>query len=424
MLNSPQNNALNIVITHRNRDINAVKNCLESLIAQTLFEKIKIKIFFLDYGTEDILAQELKNFIENLNKKVLLPSGEDLGGVSKKIYYIYHNSKGQFWNKSHAFNLAFDFIKKNNLQENILNAEYLLLLDVDLVLEKNVLAKIWEIRNENQTFILPFYRLPKNILANDAFSNPLEIQNSLKNTLICASGNIFFYEKWLEKVGGFDEFYRFWGMEDNDFLKRLENAGSKIVFLENEKLPIFHQWHPVLSQILPKGWQTQINAYFEKTQNNISITPPLGVWGVNRITENIFLDFFNQNFDKNAVTDCPIIELKSPFEKSFLEVTSAFFGLEKGKSLIFFGNTDFFQKTESKKNKTFFQKIIKFLNNFFQKIKFSYRFIDVITHELGYLSPLQLRDWVFYFVLTHEKFLEDYYFFQENEVFCLVITKK
>lgn len=485
---------LHLILTYRNRDVLLVKNCLESLFYQDFFQKKDnenkneqtiLQITFLDYGSEDILSQKIQEFIHELNTlSVSL-------GKYHFIHYVYYNSKGQFWNKSHAFNLAFGFLEEQNreinknhnlfkkggfLKEHDFSDAYFLLLDVDLVLEKSVLDTIWQKKAENQVFILPFYRLPKNISPKNAVENVQIFTQKLKNTLICASGNIFFHGNWLKKVGGFDEFYRFWGMEDNDFLKNLENAGAEIVFLEQEKLAIFHQWHFTLSQILPKGWQEHINDYFKQKyiQNNIENNVKNDVKNnvknnvtaqqkspffyqkskgnvENRISYHLFLAFYPHLIEKSAKEileenqkkvlwknaenpeNPTLIYLKSPFEHSFLEVTHMFSGLEQAKSLIFFGNTDFFQNdfqgksTKNKKihkNDTFFKKIILFFNALFKKIGFSYRFIDVITHELGYLSPIQLRDWVFYFVLLYENVLLDYYFFQEKEKFCLVITKK
>ncbi len=445
---------LNIVITYRNRDLILVKNCLKSLFQQTLHEKQHkntpiFQVFFLDYGSDDIFSTEIQDFILGLNKNF----------DEKFIHYIYYNSKGQFWNKSHAFNLAFTYIQnniqKNYISETYFNANYYLLLDVDLVLEKSVLENLLENIalkkfEENNVFILPFYRLPKNISPKNALENSELYTKKLKKTLICASGNVFFHEKWLQKTNNFDEFYRFWGMEDNDFLKKLETLGANIIFLENEKMPIFHQWHPILSQVLPKGWQEIINDYFkkkyehiffEKTENQKTENQkPIHLENERisyRIFEQIiaegFLDDFSEKKIPKSISNMPVIVLKSPFEKSFLDVGSTFFSLKQGESLIFCGYTDFFQNTTktvfqqtfpTKRNFSFLKRIMFFFNAFFQKINFSYRFIDVLTHELGYLSPTQLRDWVFYFVLTHEDFLLDYYFFQEKEKFCFVITKR
>lgn len=47
---------------------------------------------------------------------------------------------------------------------------------------------------------------------------------------------------WFEKVGGFDEYYRVWGCEDNDLTMRAEWDGLTVQWLDNQAW-VAHQWH-------------------------------------------------------------------------------------------------------------------------------------------------------------------------------------
>lgn len=50
--------------------------------------------------------------------------------------------------------------------------------------------------------------------------------------------------KWFESVGGFDEYYRVWGAEDNDLVLRAEWAGLTVDWLgPPEAAWVTHQWH-------------------------------------------------------------------------------------------------------------------------------------------------------------------------------------
>ena len=52
----------------------------------------------------------------------------------------------------------------------------------------------------------------------------------------------FFKLDSLLKIGGFDEFFHFWGAEDEDVHLRLQNAGFSSRFYDSEIL-LLHQWH-------------------------------------------------------------------------------------------------------------------------------------------------------------------------------------
>jgi GT2 family glycosyltransferase len=53
--------------------------------------------------------------------------------------------------------------------------------------------------------------------------------------------NVAVPKYWFDKIGGFDEKYKGWGMEDNDLGYRFLKEGIKIIV--NSKLEVIHQFH-------------------------------------------------------------------------------------------------------------------------------------------------------------------------------------
>jgi GT2 family glycosyltransferase len=49
------------------------------------------------------------------------------------------------------------------------------------------------------------------------------------------------YRRWFHRVGGFDEFYRVWGAEDNDLVLRAEWDGVGAEWISGAV--VYHQWH-------------------------------------------------------------------------------------------------------------------------------------------------------------------------------------
>jgi len=62
---------------------------------------------------------------------------------------------------------------------------------------------------------------------------------------------------WFEKVGGFDEFYRVWGGEDNDLVLRAQWNGLSVEWLP--RCWVTHQWHR-------RDWPTQ--EQFRRVEEN------------------------------------------------------------------------------------------------------------------------------------------------------------
>ena len=74
------------------------------------------------------------------------------------------------------------------------------------------------------------------------------------------------YRPDLESIHGFDEYYCFWGVEHRDLDRRMRLIGAVSIQLDKYRYPIFHQWHPIVSNqkrgFFPDKWWDTINIYF------------------------------------------------------------------------------------------------------------------------------------------------------------------
>jgi len=80
-------------------------------------------------------------------------------------------------------------------------------------------------------------------------------------------------KKVLDDIRGYDEYYCFWGVEDRDLHDRLNKVGLKSEWIQEGLSPIYHQWHPIVSnkkkKFLPDRWWDDMNIYYQIQINNI-----------------------------------------------------------------------------------------------------------------------------------------------------------
>ena len=212
---------LTLVLTNRNRDLRIVKNCLESLSAQTNNE---FELFFVDYGSDSKYLIQLAELI------VKFP----------KVQFISCPVYGQLWNKSRAINIA---LKKAT-------TAYFLVGDVDLIFDPKFICITYQLMNKNEIHYFQYgFLSQQESIENKKYE---EYQIDFKGSKE-VTGTTLFPTEVLKKVNGYDEFYHGWGAEDTDIHFRLENFGCEIKFY-NAAILVKHQWHP-------KQYRTTISKY-------------------------------------------------------------------------------------------------------------------------------------------------------------------
>lgn len=202
---------LSLVLTYRDRDLDIVKRCLESLNEQTDQD---FRVFLVNYGSSE-------NYTIKLEKLV---------SMFDFIEYIKVSAYKQLWNKSRAINIA---LKK-------CSTVYFLMGDIDLIYHPQMVEKCKRLMLDYDVVYFKYAFLNKVTTAKgqDFFDfKPSFMGNSE------VTGTTLYKTDILKQINGYDEFYHGWGAEDTDVHLRLKNAGYSVHFYDQEIL-VKHQWHP------------------------------------------------------------------------------------------------------------------------------------------------------------------------------------
>ncbi len=202
---------LSIIYPYRNRDKESVQNSLNSLKNQTVTH---FKVYFVDYGSTPKTANEIKNICAQYSF----------------VNYKYYYTQFQPWNKSKALN----YIIRN------LNTAFCLVADVDMIFHPRFIETAKNLQKPNSTV---YFQV--GFLTIDDLPEKVSIENfdNYRKSDYNATGISLFPVNILKEIGGFDEFYHFWGAEDTDMHVRIKNAGYEVEFYDEEVL-LLHQWHP------------------------------------------------------------------------------------------------------------------------------------------------------------------------------------
>lgn len=202
---------ITLVLTYRNRDLNIVKKCLNSLHNQT--EK-RFEVILVDYGSEALFANQLVEMVTNY----------------AFIKLITCPVQGQLWNKSRAVNIA---LKQ-------CDTPYFLVGDIDMIFREDFMEKVSKAVLENKTTYFQVGFLSEEESKDTKLFNEYRIKHTSGKE---ATGITLFPTDILKNINGYDEFYHGWGAEDTDVHLRLQNGEYDLKFYDQEIL-MLHQWHP------------------------------------------------------------------------------------------------------------------------------------------------------------------------------------
>lgn len=201
---------LTIIYANRNRELPRIKATFDSLKFQS---NNNFRVVFVDYGSDEFLVNDLKKLCKTYEfvTAFFLP-------VSQLL-----------WNKSKALNYG------------ILETQtpYIFIADVDLIFHPEVIKVFMDLVAENKFYLFNLGYLDKTeslkLTKNYNFEDLEPARIGKVNGMILAPKNAFF------KVNGFDEFFHFYGSEDEDLFTRMENAGIKRK--TNKDAYFYHNWH-------------------------------------------------------------------------------------------------------------------------------------------------------------------------------------
>lgn len=205
------NKLITIIFAYRNRDLERIEISLESLNNQT---SKKFDVIFVDYGSSNVFSKPLQELVSSY----------------PFVKYEYVGHEGLLWNKSKAFNYG---IRKTE-------TPYILTADVDLIFSPETITLLEKQAQPSSFTLFKYGYLSKKNSQSILKDTPF---NTLKPDHYGDVNGVGLYPKnALEEIRGFDEFYHFYGSEDEDLFERLINAGFEKKF-EVETL-FLHQWHP------------------------------------------------------------------------------------------------------------------------------------------------------------------------------------
>ena len=399
------------IVPYRNRDTNVAKRCLLSLQNQSFNQNTGYEVIFIDYGSDISISDELENFCKNLDK----------------VSYVFNQVRGMVWSRSASINNGIYLAK----------GEYCIIADVDMIYSPNFLEEVENNINQNtllhyQCFYLNEGFDYKKYVENHSLKVD-NLQQFEKSDKESAMGIVVIPTEKLKKIGAFDEYFKLWGIEDKDLYRRLLNYDYKekleMKWLNAEKSPVFHQWHPAANNPLtqPKGWEKiAIDHYHNKYDKpELTIhkkTNGLEIGKIYKKEERPALKMYEKKNEKLQSS----FSFKFPIEKSYSSFVSQFMKLKKNESLIL--NQSFSMLDEKATSKA--AQGVRKINSLLEKVKISYRMTELLRHTYGNIDFYQVRDFLFYFIVDFEDFIKDYYYKQENrqngkpEKITLILLKK
>ena len=219
------NKYFSIITAFRNRDVQRVKNSLNSLAAQTIRD---FELIFVDYGSEKPVSEIIKPIVEKYS-------------FAK---YTFSNTRNMFWSRSHALNTGI----------KLANGQMTILWDIDLMVEPDFLEQLSKQVNYQQQFSTHrCYYLPQEANVQNYKTNSMIKQSQHAYVGLCTVDTFI-----LKKIQAFDEFYQVWGAEDDDLYARLQSAGLQRKQIEAKDIAVYHQWHPIQAPALPDMWYIQM----------------------------------------------------------------------------------------------------------------------------------------------------------------------
>ncbi len=216
---------ISVVIGVRNRLDYRLENALKSIRNQDYFQDM-IEIILVDYGSDISFVEKFKKLCNRFDADYIRVDNVNV------------------WNRSHALNIG---IKK-------CNTKYVLCSDVDIIFEKNYFYEcLKELQRDSMQIV---WRDMLDLFERD-ISEGFDVVKGYdflkKKSVLRAKieksnysfglGIIFTLKKHFFEIRGYDEYYTYWGCEDDDIAKRFKMCGLKFKNI-SDRASYLHQWHP------------------------------------------------------------------------------------------------------------------------------------------------------------------------------------
>ncbi|WP_418510303.1 glycosyltransferase family 2 protein [Corallibacter sp.] len=201
---------ITIIYTYRNRDAKRVRYSLLSLQQQCVQN---FKVLFIDYGSEVQEAKAVQVMVE--------------GFRFASYHYVAH--EGLLWNKSKALNYGIKHAETS----------YIITSDIDVLFAPQFVKTVATQINPGSFSLFQIGYLSKKETKRQLTN--LDFDTISTTHIGDTFGIALFPKKALETVRGLDEFFHFYGSEDEDLNQRVQMAGYKLK--RCNELMLYHQWH-------------------------------------------------------------------------------------------------------------------------------------------------------------------------------------
>ncbi|MEO5570067.1 MAG: glycosyltransferase family 2 protein [Bacteroidia bacterium] len=368
-----------IIYIYRNRDMERVKRSLDSLTQQT--EK-NFNVIFVDYGSDEKYKNEISRLV----------SGYSF------CRYVYNNTRGMPWNRSHALNTGIRMVE----------AGFVFTADIDMIFKTNFVKTLLSEKKDRAVSFFSVNYLPQNF---SDWNNPeIKIYEKSKNF---ALGLALLPVTLLNELRGYDEFYCFWGQEDNDMKHRLDKAGVQTKFYDREAL-MHHQWHQpstASEKELPAGWRVFQNDYFHSKKELVTRNENME-WG------KLFLE--NERVSLQMMNDpLTTFSLHNGSSSFFIfDLMRQFKNLPASGTLVFeFNDVNSAAHLQSRLGKT-----ISFLQRKTDVLNIPVNLVSKFRNL--YTTVYEVRDETIIFILSNKDIIADYCLFMDEKKFKVVVFKK
>lgn len=359
------------VITYRDRDPEAVRNNIHSLLGQTVQD---FEICFVDYGSQEKNRQAIVTLLEG----------------QPKVRYRYVHTRGHLWCRSHA----------NNLGVALAQGEFVVMVDVDLIYPPFFLERITPYLAADKQLLYYCYFAPQSFTAYETldWEQPLSFRQA--SPTLTETGLVIQPRQAFQDVGYFDEYYKVWGVEDAEFNERVQQAGYQPQKIPLEELFTLHQWHPSNARrdAMPQNWLTFMRKRKQQTT---------------QLADRRYLPAYSHPRPLTAIAEnnaqAPDISLSFtlPLSQAYNHFYKAFTQLRAGE--VLYVKQDFGEIILDE-NSSKIARLAAFLNKQLARRGVAYRIVEPRTYEQGeILDFYAVRDFIYYFLVTFESSFEDYY---------------
>ncbi len=210
---------ISAIIPIRNRSSARLENCLRALRWQTL-PNDDYEIIVSDFGSNREQEEALIEMAERHQARVVRTDTEEI------------------WNRSRALNYGIRAAR----------GHFIFCTDADMIFAPNFLSTLLAVQakhGEKALAVCHCRDLPESVPEQPWTLDDypaLLAQAPFREKLGTGACQMALRSRF-EELRGYDEGYKFWGMEDNDMKFRAIRSGLELVWI-HEQTSMLHQWHP------------------------------------------------------------------------------------------------------------------------------------------------------------------------------------